>query len=118
MPKRLFARGPTLLCLSCLLFQHVQANIRCYRFTIRQADRQLDTKIDSNGRCALHGGLNTSAKTQQGLQRISDANIKHGWQTKGKLAAQRHVAMVRRRVMGELKQLERQLAAAGLMPEG
>ena len=118
MPKRLLARGPTLLCLSCLLFQHVQANIRCYRFTIRQADRQLDTKIDSNGRCALHGGLNTSAKTQQGLQRISDANIKHGWQTKGKLAAQRHVAMVRRRVMGELKQLERQLAAAGLMPEG
>ena len=71
-----------------------------------------------NGRCALHGGRSTGPKTQRGLQRISEANLKHGRQTKEKLAAQRHVAKVGRRVMGELKQLERQLAAAGLMPEG
>ena len=71
-----------------------------------------------NGRCALHGGRSTGPKTKRGVQRISEPNLKHGRQTKEKLAAQRHVAMVRRRVMGELKQLERQLAAAGLMPEG
>ena len=69
-----------------------------------------------NGRCALHGGLSAGARTQEGLQRISDANICHGWQTKGKLAAQRHVAMVRRRVMGELKRLEQQIIDAELMP--
>jgi len=36
---------------------------------------------------------------------------------KDKLAAQRHAAKVRRRVMGELKQLERRLVEAGLVPD-
>lgn len=71
-----------------------------------------------NGRCSLHGGLSTGALTAAGLQRISEANIKHGRQTKGKLAAQRHAAMVGRRVMSELKRLESQLDDAGLMPDG
>ena len=46
------------------------------------------------------------------------ANLKHGRQTKDKLAAQRHAAKVGRRVMGELKRVERQLENAGLMPDG
>ena len=66
----------------------------------------------------LHGGLSTGARTPEGLQRISEANIKHGRQTKDKLAAQRHAAKVGRRVLGELKRLERQLEDAGLMPDG
>ena len=65
----------------------------------------------------LHGGLSTGARTQEGLQRISEANLKHGRQTKDKLAAQRHAAKVGRRVMGELKQLERRLVEAGLVPD-
>ena len=69
-----------------------------------------------NGRCALHGGRSTGPKTQRGLQRISEANLKHGRQTKGKLAAQRHAAEVGRRVMSELKRLEQQIVDAGLMP--
>ena len=68
-------------------------------------------------RCRLHGGLSTGAPTPEGLQRISEANIKHGRQTKYKLAAQRHAAKVGRRVMGELKRLEKQLEDAGLMPD-
>jgi hypothetical protein len=71
-----------------------------------------------NGRCRLHGGLSTGARTPEGLQRISDANIKHGRQTKDKLAAQRHAAKVGRRVRGELKRIERQIVDAGLMPDG
>lgn len=70
-----------------------------------------------NGRCRLHGGASTGARTPEGLQRISEANIKHGRQTKDKLEAQRHAAEIGRRVMGELKRLERQLVDAGLMPE-
>ena len=70
-----------------------------------------------NGRCRLHGDLSTGARTPESLQRISEANIKHGRQTKDKLAAQRHAAKVGRRVMEELKRLERQLVEAGLMPE-
>ena len=49
-------------------------------------------------------------------QLSSDANIRHGRQTKGKLAAQRHVAKVGRRVMSELKRIERRIMNAGLMP--
>ena len=56
-------------------------------------------------------------RTQEGLQRISDANIRHGRQTKDKLAAQRHAAKVGRRVRGELKRIEWQIVEAGLMPD-
>ena len=70
-----------------------------------------------NGRCALHGGLSTGARTPEGLKRILKANLKHGRQTKDKLAAQRHAAEVWRRVRGELKRLERQIVDAGLMPD-
>ena len=62
-------------------------------------------------------GLSTGARTQEGLQRISEANIKHGRQTKDELAGQRHAAKVGRRVMGELKRLEQQILDAGLMPD-
>ena len=67
--------------------------------------------------CPPYGGLSTGARTPEGLQRISEANIKHGRQTKDRLAAQRHAAKVGRRVMGELKQLEGRLVDAGLMPD-
>ena len=55
-------------------------------------------------------------KTQRGLQRMSDTNLKHGRQTKDKLTAHRHAAQVGRRVMGELKWIEQQILDAGLMP--
>tara|TARA_B100001093_G_scaffold195753_1_gene188214 strand:- start:77 stop:289 length:213 start_codon:yes stop_codon:yes gene_type:complete len=64
-----------------------------------------------------YGGRSTGPKTQRGLQRISEANFKHGRQTKDKLAAQRHAAKVGRRVMGELKRIEQQIVDAGLMPD-
>ena len=64
-----------------------------------------------------NGGLSTGARTQEGLQRISESNIKHGRQAKDKLAAQRHAARVGRWVLGELKRLEGQLEDAGLMPD-
>ena len=70
-----------------------------------------------NGRCRLHRGLSTGARNPEGLQRISEANLKHKRQTKDKLEAQRHAAKVGRRVLGELKQLEGRLVNAGLMPD-
>ncbi len=59
-----------------------------------------------NGRCGLHGGLSTGAKTAYGLTRISDANLKHGKYTEDKLEAQRNAAKVGRRILAELKRLE------------
>ena len=62
-----------------------------------------------NGRCRLHGGLSTGAKTSEGLQRISDANLKHGRDTKDKLEKKLRAAQVGRKVMAELKLIEQRL---------
>ena len=68
-----------------------------------------------NGRCSLHGGLSSGPKTNEGLQRISEANRKHGRYTKDKLERQRRAAEVGRKVRVELKHIERQLIEAGLL---
>ena len=62
-----------------------------------------------NGRCRLHGGLSTGAKTTDGLKKISEANLKHGKYTKDKLEAQRYAAQVGRRVLAKLKRIEQYL---------
>ena len=90
--------------------------IRCLARTRRGTECQR-AAYKHNGRCRLHGGLSTGSRTQEGLQRISEANLKHGRQTKDKLAAQRHAAEVGRRVRGELKRIERPIVDAGLMPD-
>ena len=59
-----------------------------------------------NGRCSLHGGLSTGAKTVNGLKKISDVNLKHGKYTKNKLEAQRYAAQVGRSVLAKLKRIE------------
>ena len=90
--------------------------IRCLAKT-RRGTKCQSAAYKHNGRCRLHGGLSTGARTLEGLQRISEANLKHGRQTKDKLEAQRHAVMVGRRVMGELRRLEQQILDAGLMPD-
>ena len=68
-----------------------------------------------NKRCSLHGGRSTGARTPEGLQRISAANLKHGRYTKDKLAAQRKRGEVGRKVNAELKLIEQRLIDAGLI---
>ena len=70
-----------------------------------------------NGKCRLHGGLATGAKTSDGLQRISAANLKHGRYTKEKIEAQKKSAAVGRKVKGVLKKLELQLIKSGLISQ-
>ena len=41
----------------------------CQRFALKQVD---------NGRCRLHGGLSTGARTEAGKQRQLTAKLKHG----------------------------------------
>ena len=85
--------------------------IRCLAKTRRSTACQ---RLHTSTMAAAHF---IEPKTQRGLQRISEANIKHGRQTKEKLAAQRHAAKIGRRVRGELKRIERRIVDAGLMPE-
>ena len=89
--------------------------IRCLAKT-RRGTKCQSAAYKHNGRCRLHGGLATGARTPEGLQRISETHLKHGRQTKEKLKAQRHSADVGRRVRAQLKRIEAQLIDAGLMP--
>ena len=68
-----------------------------------------------NGRCGLHGGQSTGARTPEGLQRISEANVRHGRYTKGKLERQRRATKVGRECKAKLKIIEQRLIAAGLL---
>ena len=90
--------------------------IRCLAKTRRGTECQR-AAYTHNARCRLHGGQSTGARTPEGLKRISEANLRHGRQTKEKLRAQRHSADVGRRVLAQLKCIEAQLINAGLMPD-
>ena len=68
-----------------------------------------------NGRCRLHGGASTGAKTSEGRERISQANMRHGKYTKEKLEKQRMNAAKGREIRKELRQMERELVAVGLL---
>ena len=68
-----------------------------------------------NGRCRLHGGASTGAKTLEGRERISQANLRHGKYTKDKLEKQRMNAAKGREIRKELRQMERELVAVGLL---
>ena len=68
-----------------------------------------------NKRCSLHGGRSTGARTPEGLQRISEANLRHGRFTKDRLERQRRAAEVGRKVRAELKLIEQRLIDAGLV---
>ena len=92
------------------------SGVRCLAKT-RRGTKCQSAAYKHNGRCRLHGGLSTGARTPEGLQRISEANLRHGRQTKEVLKAQRHSADIGRRVRAELKRIEAQLIGAGLMPD-
>ena len=56
-----------------------------------------------NGRCRLHGGASTGARTEEGLARISAANLRHGKFTKDKLEKRRGNAAKGREILAELR---------------
>jgi len=68
-----------------------------------------------NGRCGLHGGKSTGATTPEGLQRISEVNLKHGRYTKDKLERKRRAAEVGRECRAKLKIIEQRLRNAGMI---
>ena len=68
-----------------------------------------------NGRCRLHGGASTGAKTKDGLARIAAANLRHGQFTKDKLERRRENAAKGREIRKELRQMEHELIANGLL---
>lgn len=86
---------------------------RCGAKTRRGTECQRPA-FKNNGRCELHGGKSTGARTPEGLQRISAANLKHGRYTKDKLERQRRAAEVGQKVRAKLKLIEQRLLDSGL----
>ena len=87
---------------------------RCGAKTRRGTDCQRPA-YKKNGRCGLHGGKSTGARTPEGLQRISEANLKHGRYTKDKLERKRQAAEAGRKFRAKLKIIEQRLIAAGVL---
>ena len=61
------------------------------------------------GRCRLHGGASTGAKTEEGRMRISAANLHHGKFVQDKLEKRRGNAAKGRQIRKDLRQMERDL---------
>ena len=68
-----------------------------------------------NGRCGLHGGKSTGARTPEGLKRISEANLKHGRYTKDELKMKTQIAQNGRKMRLELMQIEQLLIQHGYL---
>ena len=70
-----------------------------------------------NGRCRLHVGQSTGARSPEGLKRISEANLKHGKYTQEKRRRQRRARNVGVKILIKLKRLEQELVANGLIKD-
>ena len=69
-------------------------------------------------RCRLHGGRSTGAKTPEGLAKLRALHLKHGRSMTEAKAEARRLAAVGREVRAELKEIEREAIANGLLAKG
>ena len=87
---------------------------RCGAKTRKGAECQRPAN-KKNGRCRVHGGASTGPRTEEGRARIAEANLRHGRYTKDKLEKRRENVAKGRVIRKELRQLERDLIAGGLL---
>ena len=60
--------------------------IKCRRCTAKSSHtkeqcKRPASKVSKTSKCSRHGGLSTGPKTQEGMQRIRTAHLKHGEET-------------------------------------
>ena len=68
-----------------------------------------------NGKCRLHGGRSTGAKTQEGRAKIAAANLKTGEFTKEKIAVHKEQAKIARDIRAQIKVIEHRLRREGII---
>lgn len=71
--------------------------------------------MKGRARCRNHGGCATGPRTEEGRARIAAARTKHGRLSKEKRAEAKRRAQVGREVRAELREIERELIAGGLL---
>jgi hypothetical protein len=59
-----------------------------------------------NGRCRLHGGKSTGARTPEGRRRIAQANLKHGYFTKAARQERRDFRALVKGLRQQMRELE------------
>lgn len=74
--------------------------------------------VTGRRRCRLHGGRSTGAKTPEGLAKLRALHLKHGRSTTGAKADAKRRAAVGREVRAELRSIEKELVAGGLLAKG
>lgn len=71
--------------------------------------------VKRTGRCTRHGGKSTGPRTEEGRARIAAAKTVHGRMTKGARAEAKRRAQVGREIRAELRSIEKELVAGGLL---
>lgn len=71
--------------------------------------------VKKTGRCTRHGGKSTGPRTGQGRARIAAAQTKHGRLSKEARAEAKRRAQLGREIRAELRVIERELIAGGLL---
>lgn len=66
-------------------------------------------------RCRLHGGKSSGPRTAAGIQRIRDANLKHGLRTNEVIAEAKRRAAEGRAIRQEIKESEAWCVEIGLL---
>jgi hypothetical protein len=74
--------------------------------------------MKARARCRNHGGCATGPRTAEGRARIAAAQTKHGLLTKVNRAEASRRAQMGRKFRLELKEIERELVAGGLLAKG
>jgi hypothetical protein len=62
----------------------------------------------ANGRCRMHGGKSTGARTAEGLQRCRTASLTHGQRSAAVVAERRELAAAVRGIMLETAALRKE----------
>jgi hypothetical protein len=73
--------------------------------------------VTGRARCRMHGGKSTGARTPEGRAKLRMLHLKHGRATTEAKAAARQRAQVGREIRAELRQIERELVAGGMLPK-
>ena len=71
--------------------------------------------MKGRARCRNHGGCATGPRTEAGRARIAAAQLRHGRLTRAAREAAKHRAQIGRAIRKELREIERDLIAGGLL---
>jgi hypothetical protein len=71
--------------------------------------------VKKTGRCTRHGGKSTGPRTEEGRARIAAAQLRHGRLTKEARAEAKRRAQLGREIRAELRDIEKELVAGGLL---